>query len=128
MLEAIGSVPTNKYAEGYPGKRYYGGCEVVDEIETLAIERAKELFGAEHANVQPNAGAATNMAVYLAALKPGDTILSLELAHGGHLTHGLKVNFSGRLYDDRALRRLPRDEHGRLRRGSPHCEGATGRS
>ena len=99
MLEAIGSVPTNKYAEGYPGKRYYGGCEVVDEIETLAIDRAKELFGAEHANVQPNAGAATNMAVYLAALKPGDTILSLELAHGGHLTHGLKVNFSGRFYD-----------------------------
>src|SRR3954463_12472974 len=99
MLEAIGSVPTNKYAEGYPGKRYYGGCEVVDEIETLAIDRAKELFGAEHANVQPNAGAATNMAVFLAALKPGDTILSLELAHGGHLTHGLKVNFSGRFYD-----------------------------
>src|SRR3954464_4738817 len=98
MLEAIGSVPTNKYAEGYPGKRYYGGFEVVDEIETLAIDRAKELFGAEHANVQPNAGAATNMAVFLAALKPGDTILSLELAHGGHLTHGLKVNFSGRLY------------------------------
>src|SRR3954470_10447698 len=99
MLEAIGSVPTNKYAEGYPGKRYYGGCEVVDEIETIAIDRAKELFGAEHANVQPNAGAATNMAVYLAVLKPGDTILSLELSHGGHLTHGLKVNFSGRLYD-----------------------------
>jgi glycine hydroxymethyltransferase len=98
MLEAIGSVPTNKYAEGYPGKRYYGGCEVVDEIEILAIDRAKELFGAEHANVQPNAGAATNMAVYLAVLQPGDTILSLELSHGGHLTHGLKVNISGRLY------------------------------
>jgi glycine hydroxymethyltransferase len=98
ILEATGSVPTNKYAEGYPGKRYYGGCEVVDEIERAAIDRAKELFGAEHANVQPHAGAQTNMAVYMAALKPGDTILSLELAHGGHLTHGLKVNFSGRLY------------------------------
>ena len=98
VLEAIGSTPTNKYAEGYPGKRYYGGCEVVDEIEQLAIDRAKELFGAEHANVQPHAGAQTNMAVYMAALQPGDTILSLELAHGGHLTHGLKVNFSGRLY------------------------------
>src|SRR5947207_15805348 len=98
VLEAVGSVPTNKYAEGYPGKRYYGGCEVVDEIETIAIDRAKELFGAEHANVQPHAGAQTNMAVYSAALQPGDTMLSLELAHGGHLTHGLKVNFSGRLY------------------------------
>jgi glycine hydroxymethyltransferase len=98
IMEAIGSTPTNKYAEGYPGKRYYGGCEVVDEIEQLAIDRAKELFGADHANVQPHAGAQTNMAVYMAVLKPGDTILSLELAHGGHLTHGLKVNFSGRLY------------------------------
>ena len=98
IMEAIGSTPTNTYAEGYPGKRYYGGCEVVDEIEQLAIDRAKELFGADHANVQPHAGAQTNMAVYLAALQPGDTILSLELAHGGHLTHGLKVNFSGRLY------------------------------
>jgi glycine hydroxymethyltransferase len=98
ILEAVGSVPTNKYAEGYPGKRYYGGCEVIDEIEQLAIDRAKELFGAEHANVQPHAGAQTNMAVYMAALQPGDTILSLRLDHGGHLTHGLKVNFSGRLY------------------------------
>jgi glycine hydroxymethyltransferase len=98
VLEAVGSVPTNKYAEGYPGKRYYGGCEVFDEIYQTAIDRAKELFGAEHANVQPHAGAQTNMAVYMAALEPGDTILSLELAHGGHLTHGLKVNFSGRLY------------------------------
>ena len=98
ILEAVGSVPTNKYAEGYPGKRYYGGCEIVDEIEQTAIDRAKQLFGAEHANVQPHAGAQTNMAVYMAALQPGDTILSLELAHGGHLTHGLKVNFSGRLY------------------------------
>jgi glycine hydroxymethyltransferase len=98
VFEASGSTPTNKYAEGYPGKRYYGGCEVVDEIEQLAIDRAKSLFGADHANVQPHAGAQTNMAVYMAALKPGDTILSLELSHGGHLTHGLKVNFSGRLY------------------------------
>jgi glycine hydroxymethyltransferase len=98
ILEAISSVPTNKYAEGYPGKRYYGGCEVIDEIETLAIERAKELFGAEHANVQPHAGAQTNMAVYSAVLEPGDTVMGLRLDHGGHLTHGLKVNFSGRLY------------------------------
>ncbi len=98
LLEAVGSVPTNKYSEGYPGRRYYGGCEVVDEIEQLAIDRAKALFGAEHANVQPHAGAQTNMAVYFACLQPGDTILSLELSHGGHLTHGLKVNFSGRLY------------------------------
>jgi glycine hydroxymethyltransferase len=98
VFEAVGSVPTNKYAEGYPGRRYYGGCEVVDEIEQLAIDRAKELFGAEHANVQAHAGAQTNMAVYFAVLHPGDTILSLELSHGGHLTHGLKVNFSGRLY------------------------------
>ena len=98
VLEAVGSVPTNKYAEGYPGKRYYGGCEVVDEIEQLAIDRAKELFGAEHANVQPHAGAQANMAAYFALLQPGDTILSLRLDHGGHLTHGLKVNFSGRLY------------------------------
>jgi glycine hydroxymethyltransferase len=97
-LEAVGSMPTNKYSEGYPGRRYYGGCEVVDEIEQLAIDRAKVLFGAEHANVQPHAGAQTNMAVYFAALEPEDTILSLELSHGGHLTHGLKVNFSGRLY------------------------------
>ena len=98
VLEAVGSVPTNKYAEGYPGKRYYGGCEVVDEIEQLAIDRAKELFGAEHANVQPHAGAQANMAAYFGLLTPGDTILSLRLDHGGHLTHGLKVNFSGRLY------------------------------
>ncbi|MBX5474093.1 MAG: serine hydroxymethyltransferase [Thermoleophilia bacterium] len=98
VLEAVGSVPTNKYAEGYPGKRYYGGCEVVDEIEQLAIDRAKRLFGAEHANVQAHAGAQTNMAVYMAVLEPGDTIMGLRLDHGGHLTHGLKVNFSGRLY------------------------------
>jgi glycine hydroxymethyltransferase len=99
VLEAMGSVPTNKYAEGYPGRRYYGGCEVVDEIEQLAIDRAKELFGAEHANVQPHAGAQTNMAVYFSCLEPGDTVLAMRLDHGGHLTHGLKVNFSGKLYD-----------------------------
>jgi glycine hydroxymethyltransferase len=99
VLEAVGSVPTNKYAEGYPGKRYYGGCEVVDQIEQLAIDRAKELFGAEHANVQPHAGAQANMAVYFAVLSPGDRVLALSLDHGGHLTHGLKVNFSGKLYE-----------------------------
>src|SRR5438067_13051068 len=99
ILEAIGSVPTNKYAEGYPGARYYGGCEIVDEIEELARTRAKELFGAEHANVQPHAGAQANMAVYFAALEPGDRVLGLSLDHGGHLTHGLKVNFSGKLYE-----------------------------
>jgi glycine hydroxymethyltransferase len=99
VFEAVGSVPTNKYAEGYPGRRYYGGCEVVDEIEQLAIDRAKALFGAEHANVQPHAGAQTNMGVYFSCLQPGDTILAMRLDHGGHLTHGLKVNFSGKLYD-----------------------------
>src|SRR5216117_4099606 len=98
VIDAMGTPLTNKYAEGYPGKRYYGGCEVVDEIERLAIDRAKELFGAEHANVQPHAGAQTNMAVYAAVLEPGDTLLGLRLDHGGHLTHGHKVNFSGRLY------------------------------
>src|SRR3954454_23495698 len=98
VLEAVGSVPTNKYAEGYPGRRYYGGCEVVDEIEQAAIDRAKALFSAEHANVQPHAGAQANMAAYMAVLQPGDTIMGLRLDHGGHLTHGLKVNFSGRLY------------------------------
>jgi glycine hydroxymethyltransferase len=98
VMEAVGSVPTNKYSEGYPGRRYYGGCEVIDEIELLAIERAKALFGAEHANVQPHAGSQANMAVYFATLAPGDTMLALELTHGGHLTHGHRVNFSGRLY------------------------------
>jgi glycine hydroxymethyltransferase len=99
VLEAVGSVGTNKYAEGYPGRRYYGGCEVIDEIEQLAIDRAKELFGAEHANVQPHAGAQTNMAVYAATMEPGDTLMGLALPQGGHLTHGHKVNFSGRLYN-----------------------------
>jgi glycine hydroxymethyltransferase len=99
VLEAVGSVLTNKYAEGYPGRRYYGGCEWVDEVEQLAIDRAKELFGAEHANVQPHAGGPANMAAYFAMIQPGDAILGLRLDHGGHLTHGLKVNFSGLLYD-----------------------------
>src|SRR5918911_1684466 len=99
ILECQGSVLTNKYAEGYPGKRYYGGCEHVDVIEQLAIGRAKALFGAEHANVQPHAGAQANAAVYHALLQPGDTIMGLALPHGGHLTHGMKINVSGRLYD-----------------------------
>src|SRR5689334_17485449 len=99
VLEAQGSVLTNKYAEGYPGKRYYGGCHQVDVVETLAIERAKQLFGAEHANVQPHAGSQANMAVYFAACKPGDTILGMNLSHGGHLTHGSPVNFSGRFFN-----------------------------
>jgi glycine hydroxymethyltransferase len=99
VLECQGSVLTNKYAEGYPGRRYYGGCEWVDISEQLAIDRAKELFGAEHANVQPHSGAQANAAAYHALLQPGDTIMGLSLAHGGHLTHGMKVNVSGRLYD-----------------------------
>jgi glycine hydroxymethyltransferase len=99
VLECQGSVLTNKYAEGYPGKRYYGGCEHVDVAEQLAIDRAKELFGAEHANVQPHAGAQANAATYHALMEPGDVLLGLELAHGGHLTHGMKINFSGRLYE-----------------------------
>jgi glycine hydroxymethyltransferase len=98
VLQAAGSVLTNKYAEGYPGKRYYGGCEFVDVAESLAIARAKELFGGEHANVQPHSGAQANMAVYFALLKPGDTVLGMNLAHGGHLTHGPPLNFSGKLY------------------------------
>ena len=99
VMEASGSVLTNKYAEGYPGKRYYGGCEVVDKIEQLAIDRAKELFGAAYANVQPHSGSQANASVYHACLKPGDTILGFDLSHGGHLTHGSPVNFSGRLYN-----------------------------
>ena len=98
ILEAVGSVFTNKYAEGYPGRRYYGGCEFVDVVESLAIARAKALFGADHANVQPHAGAQANMAVYFAIMKPGDTVLGMNLAHGGHLTHGHPLNFSGQLY------------------------------
>lgn len=98
VMEAMGSYLTNKYAEGYPGKRYYGGCHVVDEIEQIAIDRAKELFGAEHANVQPHSGSQANMAVYFSVLEPGDTVMGMDLSNGGHLTHGSPVNFSGRLY------------------------------
>ena len=101
VLQALGSPLTNKYAEGLPGKRYYGGCAVVDEVETLAIDRARQLFGAEWANVQPHSGATANLAVYLAFMEPGDRLLGLDLAHGGHLTHGSPVNFSGKLYDAR---------------------------
>ena len=99
VMEATGSVLTNKYAEGYPGKRYYGGCEVVDKVEQLAIDRAKELFGAAYANVQPHSGSQANTAVFHAFIKPGDKILGFDLSHGGHLTHGSPVNFSGRLYE-----------------------------
>src|SRR6188508_1246938 len=99
VLAAQGSQLTNKYAEGYPGKRYYGGCEYVDVAEQLAIDRVKQLFGADYANVQPHSGSQANQAVYLAMLQPGDTILGMSLAHGGHLTHGAKVNISGKLFD-----------------------------
>src|SRR3989339_129824 len=99
VLEAAGSVLTNKYAEGYPGKRYYGGCKFVDQAESLAIERAKKIFGAEHVNVQPHAGSQANMAVYFTVMSPGDTMLGMNLSHGGHLTHGSPVNFSGKLYN-----------------------------
>ena len=99
VREAMGSTLSDKYAEGYPGKRYYGGCEVVDEVEKLAIERVKQLYGAQHANVQPHSGAQANMAVYFALLKPGDTLMAMNLAHGGHLTHGSHVNFSGQFYN-----------------------------
>ncbi|WP_317310176.1 serine hydroxymethyltransferase [Clostridium thermobutyricum] len=99
VMEAMGSYLTNKYAEGYPQKRYYGGCEVVDKIEQIAIDRAKKLFGAEHANVQPHSGSQANMAVYFTVLNPGDTVLGMDLSHGGHLTHGSKVNFSGKLFN-----------------------------
>jgi glycine hydroxymethyltransferase len=110
VMEAQGSVLTNKYAEGYPGKRYYGGCEFVDVAESLAIERAKQLFGAEHANVQPHAGSQANMAVYFATMRPGDTCLSMNLSHGGHLTHGSPVNFSGKLYNIVPYGVSPEDE------------------
>ena len=99
VLQAQGSVLTNKYAEGYPGRRYYGGCEQVDKIETIARERAKSLFGAEYVNVQPHSGAQANLAAYMAVLQPGDTIVGMDLANGGHLTHGSPVNFSGRLFN-----------------------------
>src|SRR6516225_5603241 len=98
ILEAMGSVFTNKYAEGYPGRRYYGGCEFADVVENLARERAKQLFGAEHANVQPHSGSQANMAAYMSLLQPGDAVMGLNLAHGGHLTHGHPLNFSGKMY------------------------------
>lgn len=110
VMQAQGSILTNKYAEGYPAKRYYGGCEFVDQVETLAIERAKKLFGAEHANVQPHSGAQANMAVYFALLQPGDTVLGLNLSHGGHLTHGHPLNFSGKLYHIIAMNVRPDTE------------------
>ncbi len=110
VMEAQGSVMTNKYAEGYPGRRYYGGCEYVDIVENLAIERAKELFGAEAANVQPHSGAQANMAVYFSVLKPGDRILGMDLSHGGHLTHGMAKNFSGTLYEAHFYQVSPDDE------------------
>jgi glycine hydroxymethyltransferase len=116
VLEAMGSVLTNKYAEGYPGKRYYGGCEHVDVVEELARERAKELFGADHANVQPHSGAQANMAAYFAFLQPGDKVLGMDLSHGGHLTHGSPVNFSGQLYDFIAYG--VREEDGRIDMGA----------
>ncbi len=122
VLECQGSVLTNKYAEGYPGRRYYGGCEYIDIAEQLAIDRARALFGAEHANVQPHAGAQANAAAYQALMEPGDTLMGLELAHGGHLTHGMKINFSGRLYQiaayqvDRETSRIDMDEVERLAR------------
>ena len=124
VLEAQGSVFTNKYAEGYPGRRYYGGCEFVDVVEQLAIDRAKELFGAEHANVQPHAGAQANMAAYFASIQPGDTVMGLGLDHGGHLTHGSPVNFSSKLYNfvsysvDRELETIDYDEVEKLARDS----------
>src|SRR6476620_4338646 len=122
VLQAAGSVLTNKYAEGYPGKRYYGGCQFVDVVEQLAIDRAKQLFGAEFANVQPHAGSQANTAVYMAALEPGDVVLGLDLAHGGHLTHGMKLNISGMLYHfygygvTRDTNRLDMDQVARLAR------------
>src|SRR5262250_2898987 len=128
VLEAQGSILTNKYAEGYPGRRYYGGCEIVDIAEQLAIDRAKQLFGAEHVNVQPHSGSQANMAVYFSQLSPGDTILSMDLTHGGHLTHGSPVNFSGKFFrvvpygvrqgdgriDLDQVRSLARSEHPKL--------------
>src|SRR5437763_3816222 len=120
ILECQGSVLTNKYAEGYPGRRYYGGCEYVDVAEQLAIDRALSLFGAEHANVQPHSGAQANAAVYHALLQPGDSMMGLELAHGGHLTHGMPINVSGKLYEiaayhvDRETSRIDMDELERI--------------
>ena len=126
VLEAQGSVLTNKYAEGYPGKRYYGGCEYVDIAERLAIERVKELFGAGYANVQPHSGSQANQAVYFALLKPGDTILGMSLAHGGHLTHGAKVNHLRQALQRGAVRRR-RERTDRLRPDRPRSRTSTSR-
>ena len=122
VLEATGSVLTNKYAEGYPGRRYYGGCEEVDVAEQLAIDRATELFGAEHVNVQPHAGAQANNAAYMAMLEPGDTIMGMALDHGGHLTHGMRLNVSGKLYEVVAYH--VRREDLLLRHGGGRAAGA----
>ncbi len=119
VLEAQGSVLTNKYAEGYPGKRYYGGCEYVDIAEQLAIDRAKQLFGADYVNVQPHSGSQANAAVYQALVKPGETVLGMSLDHGGHLTHGAKVNFSGKLYNAVQYGIRPDNGENRLRRSAP---------
>src|SRR6202046_352652 len=134
VLEAMGSVLTNKYAEGYPGKRYYGGCEFVDRAEQLAIDRAKQLFGAEHANVQAHSGTQANIAVYMAALQPGDTVLGMNLAHGGHLTHGHPLNFSGKTYKfvpygvAKATETIDYDELDRLAREHPPKMNVAGAS
>ncbi len=127
VLDAAGSVLTNKYAEGYPGRRYYGGCEEVDVAEQLAIDRAKELFGAEHANVQPHAGAQANNAAYMAMLEPGDTIMGMALDHGGHLTHGMKLNVSGKLYEVVAYHVAPRGPARATWRRSSGSPTSTGR-
>ena len=119
VMQAMGSVLTNKYAEGYPGRRYYGGCEFVDVVEELARNRAKELFRAEHVNVQPHSGAQANTAVYFSLLEPGDVVLGLDLAHGGHLTHGMKLNISGKLYHFFSYGVRPRHAAHRLRPGGP---------
>ena len=128
VMQAAGSVLTNKYAEGYPGRRYYGGCEHVDVVENLARERAKELFGAEYANVQPHSGSQANMAVYLAALEPGDTVLGLDLAHGGHLTHGMRLNISGMLYNFVSYGVRERRPPHRFRSGGRAWPASTSRS
>ncbi len=124
VLDCQGSVLTNKYAEGYPGRRYYGGCEHVDVAEQLAIDRAKALFGAEHANVQPHAGAQANNAVYHALLQPGDAILGMKLDHGGHLSHGMKINVSGKLYDVGAYGVRESDSRLDMEDVRPRCPGA----
>ena len=128
VMQAQGSVLTNKYAEGYPGKRYYGGCEHVDVIEQLAIDRVKALFGAEFANVQPHSGAQANASAMHALINPGDTIMGLNLAHGGHLTHGMRINFSGKLYNVvpyQRPRRRPTRRHGRGGAPGPRAQAAS---